>query len=65
MNVIVIYIFNYVKILGGFYMKIGIFWRRFRNVEQQMKFTPDEVYDDAYEEAYHHYCALKKQVMMQ
>lgn len=60
MNVIVIYIFNYVKILGGFYMKIGIFWRRFRNVEQQMKFTPDEVYDDAYEEAYHHYCALKK-----
>lgn len=40
-------------------MKIGIFWRKFRNVEQQMKLKPDETYDDAYEEARHHYGALK------
>ncbi len=40
-------------------MKVGVFWRKFRNVEQQMKLTPDKVYDDAYEEAYHHYSALK------
>lgn len=41
------------------YMKVGVFWRKFRNVEQQMRITPDKVYDDAYEEAYHHYSALK------
>lgn len=40
-------------------MKVGIFWRKFRNVEQQMRLTPDRTYDDAYEEAYHHHCALK------
>lgn len=40
-------------------MKVGVFWRKFRNVEQQMRITPDKVYDDAYEEAYHHYSALK------
>jgi D-alanine-D-alanine ligase len=40
-------------------VKVGIFWRKFRNVEQQMKLTPDRTYDDAYEEAHHHYCALK------
>lgn len=40
-------------------MKVGVFWRKFRNVEQQMKVTPDNIYDDAYEEAYHHYSALK------
>ncbi|NLW23124.1 MAG: ATP-grasp domain-containing protein [Tissierellia bacterium] len=40
-------------------MKVGVFWRKFRNVEQQMRLTPDKVYDDAYEEAYHHYSALK------
>jgi D-alanine-D-alanine ligase len=40
-------------------MKVGVFWRKYRNVEQQMSLTPDKVYDDAYEEAYHHYSALK------
>ncbi|MCF6462405.1 hypothetical protein, partial [Clostridium sp. Cult1] len=40
-------------------MKVGVFWRKFRNVEQQMRLTPDKVYDDAYEEAYNHYSALK------
>lgn len=40
-------------------MKAGIFWRKLRNVEQQMRLTSDKVYDDAYEEAYHHYSALK------
>ncbi|MGB9780927.1 D-alanine--D-alanine ligase family protein [Caldanaerobacter sp.] len=41
-------------------MRVGVFWRRFRNVELQKKLTPDKVYDDAYEEAYHHYEALKE-----
>ncbi|HHV27571.1 ATP-grasp domain-containing protein [Anaerosalibacter bizertensis] len=41
-------------------MKIGVFWRKFRNVEFQKKLTPDKVYDDAYEEAYQHYMALKE-----
>lgn len=41
-------------------MKVGVFWRKYRNVEQQMKLTPDKVYDDAYEEAYHHYSALRE-----
>ncbi len=57
-------IISYVKILtiqrGGPYMKVGVLWRKFRNVEQQMMLTPKKVYDDAYEEAYHHYKALKK-----
>lgn len=41
-------------------MKIGVFWRKFRNVELQRKLTPDKTYDDAYEEAYQHYLALKE-----
>lgn len=41
-------------------MKIGVFWRKFRNVEFQKKLTPDKVYDDAYEEAYQHCMALKE-----
>jgi len=40
-------------------VKVGVLWRKFRNVEQQMKLTPDKIYDDAYEEAFHHYSALK------
>lgn len=40
-------------------MKVGIFWRKFRNVEQQMKIKSEKTYDDAYEEAHHHYDALK------
>ena len=47
-------------IKGGIYMKVGVFWRKYRNVEQQMRITPDKVYDDAYEEAHHHYTALKE-----
>lgn len=46
-------------IRGMMKVKVGVLWRRFRNVEQQMKLTPDKVYDDAYEEASHHYSALK------
>ncbi|NLX61872.1 MAG: ATP-grasp domain-containing protein [Tissierellia bacterium] len=41
-------------------MKVGVLWRKYRNVEQQMRLTPDKVYDDAYEEAYHHYTALQE-----
>ncbi|KUK07943.1 MAG: D-alanine-D-alanine ligase [Caldanaerobacter subterraneus] len=41
-------------------MKVGVFWRKFRNVELQRRLTPDKVYDDAYDEAYHHYEALKE-----
>ena len=41
-------------------MKIGVFWRKFRNVEYQKKLTPDKIYDDAYEEAYQHYTAIKE-----
>lgn len=41
-------------------MKIGVFWRKFRNVEYQKKLTPDNIYDDAYEEAYQHYTAIKE-----
>ncbi|ABY95798.1 MULTISPECIES: D-alanine--D-alanine ligase family protein [Thermoanaerobacter] len=41
-------------------MKIGVLWRKFRNVEFQRKLTPDKVYDDAYDEAYHHYMAIKE-----
>ncbi|MCK9443459.1 MAG: ATP-grasp domain-containing protein [Tissierellaceae bacterium] len=41
-------------------MKIGVFWRKFRNVEFQKKLTPDNVYDDAYGEAYQHYAAIKE-----
>lgn len=41
-------------------MKVGVFWRKFRNVELQRRLTPDNVYDDAHEEAYQHYEAIKK-----
>jgi len=48
------------KYKGGMNMKVGVFWRKYRNVEQQMRITPDKIYDDAYEEAYHHYSALRE-----
>lgn len=41
-------------------MKIGVFWRKFRNVEYQKLLTPDNIYDDAYEEAYQHYKSIKE-----
>lgn len=41
-------------------MKIGVFWRSFRNVEFQRKLTPDNVKDNAYEEAYLHSESLKE-----
>jgi len=41
-------------------MKIGVFWRKFRNVEFQKKLTPDKIYDDAYEEANQHCMALNE-----
>lgn len=40
-------------------MKIGVFWRAFRNVELQKRLTPDNIYDDAYGEAHQHYKAIK------
>lgn len=48
------------KLKGGMKMKVGVFWRKYRNVEQQMRIAPDKIYDDAYEEAYHHYSALQE-----
>ncbi|MCG0274865.1 MAG: ATP-grasp domain-containing protein [Thermosediminibacteraceae bacterium] len=41
-------------------MKVGVFWRKFRNVELQMKLSGENIYDDAYEEAYQHYQAIKE-----
>lgn len=41
-------------------MEIGVFWRKFRNVEFQRKLTTENTYDDAYEEGYQHYMALKE-----
>lgn len=41
-------------------MKVGVFWRKFRNVELQMKVSGENIYDDAYEEAYQHYSAIKE-----
>lgn len=41
-------------------MKIAVFWRAFRNVEFQKMLTPENVKDDAYEEAYLHSEALKE-----
>lgn len=41
-------------------MKIGVFWRAFRNVQFQKMLTPDNVTDDAYEEGYLHCEALKE-----
>jgi len=40
-------------------MKIGVFWRKFRNVEFQKKIATEEVQDDSYHEAYLHYTGLK------
>ena len=41
-------------------MKIGVFWRSFRNVEFQKKLTPDRIKDDAYGEAYLHSKSLRE-----
>ena len=41
-------------------MKVGVFWRRFRNVELQCKLTQDKVFDDAYDEAFQHYNAIRE-----
>ncbi len=41
-------------------MKIGVFWRSFRNVEFQQMLTPENVKDDAYTEAYLHSEALEE-----
>jgi len=40
-------------------VKVGVFWRKFRNVEYQKRIS-DNVFDDAYEEAYHHYTFIKE-----
>lgn len=39
-------------------MNIGVFWRSYRNVEFQKMLSPDEVKDDAFEEALSHSQAL-------
>jgi D-alanine-D-alanine ligase len=41
-------------------LKVGVFWRRFRNVELQRKISQDKIFDDAYDEAYQHYKAIKE-----
>jgi len=41
-------------------LKVGVFWRRFRNVELQCKLTQDKVFDDAYDEAFQHYNAIRE-----
>ncbi|MCR4430934.1 MAG: ATP-grasp domain-containing protein [Tepidanaerobacteraceae bacterium] len=41
-------------------MKVGVFWRRFRNVELQRKLTQDKIFDDAYDEAFQHYSAIRE-----
>jgi len=41
-------------------MKVGVLWRKYRNVEHQMKITPENIYDDAYGEAYQHYKSIKE-----
>ncbi|ADL07243.1 D-alanine--D-alanine ligase family protein [Thermosediminibacter oceani] len=41
-------------------MKVGVFWRKFRNVELQLKLSGENIYDDAYEEAYQHFSAIKE-----
>lgn len=40
-------------------MRIGVFWRKFRNVEFQRKITSEELNDDSYHEAYLHCTGLK------
>lgn len=41
-------------------MKVGVFWRKFRNVELQRKISEENTYDDAYEEAFQHMTALQE-----
>ena len=41
-------------------MKVGVFWRKFRNVEFQKKVSHHSIYDDAYDEAFQHLTAIKK-----
>lgn len=40
-------------------MKVGVLWRKFRNIELQKNIKRD-LYDDAYEEAFQHATALRK-----
>ncbi|MGI5839624.1 MAG: hypothetical protein ACOX8W_08160 [bacterium] len=42
-------------------MKIGVLWRKYRNVDLQKRLTPDNVQDDAYSEALQHSMAIKEQ----
>ena len=41
-------------------MKIGVLWRRFRNVEQHMNLEPERTYDDAYLEALQYSYGLRE-----
>lgn len=41
-------------------MKIGVFWRKFRNVEIQRRISQKNIYDDAYDEAFQHMTAIKE-----
>lgn len=41
-------------------MKVGVFWRKFRNVELQKRLSQDNIYDDAYDEAFQHMTAIKE-----
>lgn len=41
-------------------MKVGVFWRKFRNVELQKRLSKDNIYDDAYDEAFQHMTAIKE-----
>jgi len=41
-------------------MKVGVFWRKFRNVELQKRISHTNIYDDAYDEAFQHMTAIKE-----
>jgi len=41
-------------------LKVGVFWRKFRNVELQKRLSKDNIYDDAYDEAFQHMTAIKE-----
>lgn len=41
-------------------MKVGVFWRKFRNVEMQKRLSQNNIYDDAYDEAFQHMTAIKE-----
>ena len=41
-------------------MKVGVFWRKYRNVELQKRISLENIYDDAYDEAFQHMTALKE-----